>query len=61
MAWHKKEGHVVLPAHTFVSSNYRDIEAALVALYSSSFQETLEVRFSVEPNEKAVWAVRRIR
>jgi hypothetical protein len=53
-----KEGHVVLPSHTFAPSNYRDIETALVALYSGSFQETLEVRFSVEPNEAAIWRIR---
>jgi len=52
-----KEGHVVLPTHKFVSANYRDIEIALVALYLHSFQQTLKVRFSVEPNEKALWRI----
>jgi hypothetical protein len=53
-----KEGHVVLPTHNFDSSNYRDIERALVTLYSRGFQETLVVRFSVAAGEKAAWTIR---
>jgi hypothetical protein len=53
-----KEGHVVLPAHRYDSSNYRDVETALVAIYSGSFGQTLEVRFSVGLNEEAVWRTR---
>jgi hypothetical protein len=53
-----KEGHVVLPAHTFDPSNYRDIEKALKALYAGVFQKTLEVRFSFAKDEKALWKIR---
>lgn len=52
-----KEGHVVLPAHKFVSANYRDIETTLAALYLHAFQQTLQVQFSVGPNEKALWRI----
>jgi hypothetical protein len=50
-----KEGHVVLPTHTFDPSNYRDIEKAIIGLYSSAFQESLQLRFSVSPNEQPIW------
>jgi hypothetical protein len=53
-----KEGHVVLPTHNFDSSNYRDVEGALVTLYSLCFKETLVVRFSVASGEKADWTIR---
>ncbi len=54
-----KEGHTVLPRHTFVASNYRDIEASLVALYARAFGETLQVRFSVARGEKGFWKLTR--
>jgi hypothetical protein len=50
-----KEGHVVTSAHTFDQSNYRDIEASLTLIYRVAFGQTLTVRFSVAPNEKAAW------
>lgn len=53
-----KEGHVVLPTHNFDSSNYGDIEVALVTLYSCCFHETLVVQFSVASGEKAAWRIR---
>lgn len=53
-----KEGHVVLPTHSFDPSNYRDIEVALVTLYSSCFKETLIVHFSVASGEKPAWRIR---
>lgn len=53
-----KEGHVVLPTHNFDPSNYRDIENALVALYSLGFHERLHVRFSVGVGEMAAWRIR---
>lgn len=54
-----KEGHVVVAKHTFDLTNYRDIEAALVALYFRAFNQTLRVRFSFKAGEKGVWRVRR--
>jgi hypothetical protein len=53
-----KEGHGVVAEHAFDSSNYRDIEAALVALYSRGFNLTLQVRFSLKPGEKGLWRVK---
>ena len=53
-----KEGHVVLPTHTFDPQNYRDVEQSLVGLYSRGFNQTLSVRFSVAAHEKSVWAVK---
>jgi hypothetical protein len=52
-----KEGHGVLPKHTFDPQDYRDVESALAGLYSRGFGQTLRVQFSLEPNEKAVWVV----
>lgn len=51
-----KEGHVVTPTHTFKVSNYRDIEAALVALYEHAFGERLRAQFSLAA-EKPIWRV----
>ena len=53
-----KEGHCVTSVHTFDSSNYRDIEAALRELYSVAFNEALTVRFSLAPNERPLWGIR---
>jgi hypothetical protein len=55
-----KEGHVVTEAHAFDPMNYRDIEASLVALYRHAFREQLEIRFSLEPDERALWNVRKL-
>lgn len=52
-----KEGHVVTPQHTFVRAHYTDIERALTGIYECGFSERLTVRFSLAPNEKAVWRV----
>lgn len=52
-----KEGHGVVATHVFDESNYRDIEAALVALYSQGFKQTLRVRFSIKPKEKGIWGL----
>lgn len=52
-----KEGHSVVEGHLFDSTNYRDIETALVALYSRGFNQTLRVRFSLGPGEKGLWRV----
>lgn len=53
-----KEGHVVLPTHKFDASNYRDIEVALMALYSRAFGEALKVRFSFAHGQQGEWEVR---
>lgn len=55
-----KEAHVVVPKQVFVSANYRDIEVALVDLYLCAFDQILDVRFSLEPNEKAFWTIRKV-
>jgi hypothetical protein len=52
-----KEGHVVLLTHAFDPQNYRDVERALVEIFSLGFKETLSVRFAVARNEKAIWVV----
>jgi hypothetical protein len=53
-----KEGHVVLPTHRFNPQDYRDIERALVELYTRGFGETLRVRFAVAQGERGSWDVR---
>ncbi len=53
-----KEGHGVLPRHTFDATNYRDIEKAIVALYQSAFGQTLNLRFSVAHREKGEWRIK---
>lgn len=52
-----KEGHVVTTTHAFDASNYTDIAVSLEHLYKDAFQEHLSVRFSVKPNEPAVWKI----
>lgn len=52
-----KEGHVVTRTHSFDGSNYTAIASSLSALYRDSFGERLSVRFSMAPNERAVWRV----
>jgi hypothetical protein len=52
-----KEGHGVLPKQQYDASHYRDIEASLASLYAQAFGETLNLRFSLEPNEKGVWEI----
>jgi hypothetical protein len=52
-----KEGHGVVKSHHFEPANYRDIEIALVELYSRAFNQRLKVRFSLAPGEKGQWEV----
>jgi hypothetical protein len=54
-----KEGHGVTASHTFVESNYRDIERALVEIYRDAFAEKLQVRFSLGPKDGSVWRITR--
>lgn len=55
-----KEGHGVTRAHAFDASNYTDIASSLSALYGDAFGERLSVRFSMSPNERAVWRISRV-
>jgi len=52
-----KEGHGVTATHAFIASNYTDIASSLTALYRDAFAEKLSVRFSLAPNEPAVWRI----
>lgn len=52
-----KEGHGVTSTHTFDASNYTDIASSLSSLYRDAFSEKLSVRFSLAPNERAVWRI----
>lgn len=52
-----KEGHSLTDAHTYVSDDYRNIEQALVELYSLSFGETLVIHFSIEKGERSKWSL----
>jgi hypothetical protein len=56
--YRNKEGHVVTDHHTFVRSHYADVESALVGIYERGFAEGLSVRFSLAPNERAIWKSR---
>ena len=53
-----KEGHSVCESHHFDASNYRDIEAALVCLYKSAFNESLDVSIAMQEGDTARWAIR---
>ena len=52
-----KEGHVATLWHDFDPTNYSDIERALVLFYRIGFEEHLEIQFSVERNEPALFKV----
>jgi hypothetical protein len=54
-----KEGHSVLPTHSFDPSNHRDVENALVALYRRVFGQALDIQFSVAHGEEPRWRVTR--
>lgn len=58
MVFRNKEGHGVLPRHTYDAQDYRDVENALVGVYERGFGLTLGVRFSLGRNEKARWSMR---
>ncbi len=53
-----KEGHAVVLAHKFNPQDYRDIEQALVGVYSRGFGQSLKVRFSLAPGERPSWELR---
>ena len=54
-----KEGHGVTSIHVFDPTNYTDIASSLTDLYRDAFGEKLLVRFSLAPDEQAVWRISR--
>jgi hypothetical protein len=52
-----KEGHVIVPYHTFDASNYTYIENALVVIYKKVFHKQLRIRFSVEHGEEGIFEI----
>jgi hypothetical protein len=59
MVFRNKEGHGVTSTHVFDPTNYTDIASSLVDLYRDAFGEKLSVRFSLAPDEPAVWRISR--
>jgi hypothetical protein len=55
-----KEGHVATLWHNFDSTNYSDVENALVLFYKMAFSQVLEVQFSFEQNEKGKFIIESI-
>lgn len=55
-----KEGHVVVLWHDYDPQNYRDVEASLVGIYKKSFEEDLQLTFSVADGEVANFNIKRI-
>lgn len=55
-----KEGHGVTGSHVFDETNYTNIASSLVNLYRDAFGEKLSVRFSLAPDEQAVWRITRL-
>ena len=48
-----KEGHVIVLWHNFNPQNYRDVETSLIGIYRNSFNEDLQLTFSVADGEVA--------
>jgi len=55
-----KEGHVAVPLHRFESQNYRDIEISLIGIYRNSFNEDLQLTFSIADSEVANFNIKKI-
>lgn len=55
--YRNKEGHVVTLFHDYNRKNYDDIEKALKYLYVECFNEKLQIKFSLEANEKAEFKI----
>ena len=55
-----KEGHVVVLWHGFEAQNYRDIETSLIGIYRNSFNEDLQLTFSVADGEVANFNIKKI-
>ena len=50
-----KEGHVVALWHDFDPENYSDIELSITEIYRLGFDEGIEYKISMEPEEKAIF------
>ncbi|MBW1693930.1 MAG: hypothetical protein JRJ41_07205 [Deltaproteobacteria bacterium] len=55
-----KEGHVAVILHDFKAQNYRDIERSLIWIYRKSFNEDLQLTFSVAAGEEANFNIKKI-
>lgn len=55
-----KEGHVAVFWHGFEAQNYRDIEISLIGIYRKSFNEDLQLTFSVGGGEVAKFNIKKI-
>ncbi|MCK4792850.1 MAG: hypothetical protein KAV87_54475 [Desulfobacteraceae bacterium] len=55
-----KEGHVAVIMHDFEAQNYRDIEISLIGIYRNSFNEDLQLTFSVADGEEANFNIKKI-
>ena len=55
-----KEGHVVVEWHDFDPQNYRDIEISLIGIYRNSFNEDLQLTFSVSDGDVANFNIKKI-
>ena len=55
-----KEGHVVVPLHPFEPQNYIDIEISLIGIYKNSFNEDLQLTFSVADGQEANFNIKKI-
>lgn len=55
-----KEGHVVTNRHDYNKVDYDRIERALESFYCEAFSERLEIQFSFEKNEEAIWNIEKL-
>jgi len=55
-----KEGHVIVLWHNFNPQNYRDVETSLIGIYRNSFNEDLQLTFSVADGEVANFNIKKI-
>ena len=55
-----KEGHIVVSSHKYVPQNYKDIEECLIRIYEKSFNEKLQISFSMSKGEKAIFNIKKI-
>jgi hypothetical protein len=55
-----KEGHVIVLWHNFNPQNYRDVETSLIGIYRNSFNENLQLTFSVADGKVANFNIKKI-
>jgi len=55
-----KEGHSVVYWQDYDAQNYRDVEKSLICIYKNSFNEELQLTFSVGAGEKAIFIISKI-